>query len=99
MTAVTLPDSVKTVGEGAFFTCTALASVTLGSGIEVIDLGAFMDTALWNNTTENEVYVGKWFLGLKDVTKTPLALRTDTVGIANYAFYMPKAAPSLTKSP
>ncbi len=87
LTAVTLPDSVKTVGEGAFFTCTALASVTLGSGIEVIDLGAFMDTALWNNTTENEVYVGKWFLGLKDVTKTPLALRTDTVGIANYAFY------------
>ena len=87
LTAVTLPDSLKSIGEGAFFTCTALESVTLGSGIEVIDLGAFMDTALWTNNAENEVYVGKWFLGLKDATKAPEPLRNDTVGIANYAFY------------
>lgn len=80
-----IPDSVKTLGEGAFSTCTKLKNITLGSGIEMIDVGAFYGTGIWENPADNEVYAGKWFLGLKDDTATALNLREDTVGIANYA--------------
>ncbi len=89
LAAVTIPDSVETIGEGAFFECAALASVTLGSGIRQIDLGAFHETPLWTaNPAENEVYVGKWFLGCRDITATTIRLRSDTIGIASYALYM-----------
>ena len=89
---VTLPDSVKLIGEGAFVNCEKLASVTLGAGLEMIDLGAFVNTALWNSA-ENQVYVGKWFLGCKDASITSLQLREDTVGIANFALiYIPGLA-------
>lgn len=81
-----LPDTVKTVGEGAFYNCEALSSITLGTGIEMLDLGAFLGTAVWESAT-NEVYVGRWFLGCKDNTVTSLNLREDTVGIANFALF------------
>lgn len=83
--SVQIPDSVTTIGEGAFNLCAKLSDVTLGSGIEMIDRGAFASTALWENTDGNEVYAGRWFLGLKDITATTLNLRDDTIGIANYA--------------
>ncbi len=85
--SITLGDGIRRIGEGAFFRCEALESVTVGSGIEEIDLGAFQDTKYWNDAVGNEVYVGKWFLGLKDTTVLEVSFREDTVGIANYAFY------------
>ena len=87
LTSVTLPESVSTIGEGAFLNCAALSDVTLGGGIRVIDAGAFQGTALWENATANEVYVSGWLLGLKDTTATTVTFREDTIGIANYAFY------------
>lgn len=83
--SVQIPDCVTTIGEGAFNLCAKLSDVQLGSGIEMIDRGAFAATPLWEGEDENEVYAGRWFLGLKDVTATTLNLREDTIGIANYA--------------
>ena len=85
--SIQIPNSVKTIGEGAFYMCEALADVTLGEGIEMIDTGAFSATKMWENNPDNEVYAGRWFLGLKDSTVDTLNLRNDTVGIANYALY------------
>ena len=86
ISALVLPDSLKTVGEGAFYECVALDSVTLGNGIEEIDAGAFHKTKIWeHNPDENEVYVGKWFIGLKDNSAATLDLRPDTYGIANFS--------------
>lgn len=87
LTAITLPESVSYIGEGAFYHCTALSDVALGTGIRTIDQGAFADTALWEHSATNEVYVGRWLLGLKDTTSATVTFREDTVGIANYAFY------------
>lgn len=87
LSAVTFPETLWSIGEGAFYQCAALQNVTLGSGIRNIALGAFQETALWNNTAENEVYVGKWFLGLKDVSVQPQPLKPDTIGIGSFAFY------------
>ncbi len=90
--SVVLPDSLKVIGEGAFYKCEKLRDVTLGARIEQIDMGAFAETLIWNNTSsENEVYVGKWFLGLKDASAAVLNLRGDTVGIANGALIKNKS--------
>lgn len=87
ISSITLPDSLKKVGEGAFFECAELSEVTLGTGVEVIDLGAFHSTKIWEaSPDENEVYVGKWLIGLKDTTANAISFRPDTYGIANYAF-------------
>ncbi len=96
LTAITVPDSVKTIGEGAFINCEALANVALGNGVEMIDAGAFANTAIWTLGTENEVYAGRWFLGLKDTSATTLTLRTDTIGIANTALYANKKLTDIT---
>ena len=86
ITEVVIPDAVKTIGEGAFFDCSALENVTLGAGVETFGMGAFHSTKIWElNPGENEVYVGKWFVGLKDASAAVLNLRPDTVGIANFA--------------
>lgn len=87
ISSITIPDSVKYIGSGAFYYCSSLADITLGEGIEVIDHSAFLDTALYKNTTANEVYVGKWFICLKEDTAVRVDLKPDTVGIANNAFY------------
>ena len=80
--SIELPDSLTAIGEGAFYMCENLADVKLGSGLEMLQFGAFQETALWKNTTTNEVYVGQWFVGLKDPSASEVSLREDTIGIA-----------------
>lgn len=83
--SVILGDALKIIGEKAFYKCSALQSVTIGDAIEEIGLSAFEDTPIWSSSETNEVYVGKWFLGLKDTTVTYVSVADGTVGIANYA--------------
>ena len=44
LTSVVLPDSVKTIGEGAFTNCSNLRSVSLGGGLTSIGVQAFVLT-------------------------------------------------------
>lgn len=43
---LTLPDTVKTIGPYAFEGCSAMASVNIPEGVEIIEAGAFMNTAV-----------------------------------------------------
>lgn len=87
LTSVTIPDSVTRIGEGAFYLCSALAEVDLGDGVKEIALAAFRDTAIWNGSATNDVYVGKWFIGCKDNTVSAVSIKTDTIGIASFALF------------
>ena len=44
--SVVLPDTLKTVGDGAFSNCEKLSSVTLGNGVTYIGTAAFSETAI-----------------------------------------------------
>lgn len=87
LNSVTLPNSLCTIGTGAFYHNSQLSSVTLGAGIVEIGDSAFFETPIYNNTPTNEIYVGNWFLALKDTTVSSIEVRAGTVGIANGALY------------
>ena len=85
--SVTFPNSLQTIGTGAFYHASSLSSVTLGSGLTELGDSAFLETAIYNNSPTNEIYVGNWFLALKDTTVSSINIREGTEGIANSALY------------
>lgn len=87
LVAVDLPDSVAVIGVGAFEKCSALADVNLGDGLVSVDRTSFDGTAIQENTSSNEFYVDKWFIGLKDTSAASVNFASDTYGIADYALY------------
>ena len=84
---VVIPDSVRIIDEGVFYRCSALKNVILGEGVEKIGLVAFDETQIWSSSTTNEVYLGRWLLGLKDYTVSYVEIAEGTYGIASYALY------------
>lgn len=88
LTGVRIPNSVTTISEGAFYQCPKLTNIQLGTGVRELGMGAFTETGIWTvPSSENEVYVGKWFVGLRDITAPAIQFREDTYGIASFALY------------
>ncbi|MCM1408918.1 MAG: leucine-rich repeat domain-containing protein, partial [Treponema brennaborense] len=67
LTAVTIPDGVKTIDKYAFKNCASLAGVTIPDSVEIIEFGAFRNcTGLAsisipknvNKTTHHQMFVG-----------------------------------------
>lgn len=51
MTSITLPKSVLTIGEGAFYDCDGLVDVDMGSGVQTIKSSAFCNCNALENIT------------------------------------------------
>ena len=102
LTSATLPDSVTSIGKGAFSNDTALTSLHLGSGIATIGESAFVaannlasltvDPANTVYSVEDGALYGKGDAGrtlvlyLPTKTDTDLTVPTGTVAIADSAF-------------
>ena len=89
ITKVTVPESVKFIGESAFAGCTALATVDLHDGAIVIGDEAFSNTAFYNNASNWEadvLYLGKYLLEAKLSVSGEYTVKDGTVAIAGHAF-------------
>ncbi|MGN0539011.1 MAG: leucine-rich repeat domain-containing protein [Candidatus Fimenecus sp.] len=82
--------SVTTIGDRAFEDCTSLASITIPDSVTSIGLGAFDNTAYYNDATnwENDVlYIGKYLIKAKDTISGDYVVKYGTKTIADHAFY------------
>ena len=89
-----LGPKVEVIEEGAFMSCTLLnktdddENVLTPKSLVKVGQKAFEGTKLAEKPDESGViYADKWLVGYaKDATVTSVTLRSDTVGIADYAF-------------
>lgn len=84
--SINIPDSVTTIGTGAFTDCFDLESVTIGSGVTTIGDGAF-----------GEIYGGTTLYRLTTViceATTPPTLGRFNFGASNATLYVPAASVS-----
>jgi hypothetical protein len=51
----TIPDSVTSIGDGAFYDCTSLASVTIPSSVTSIEIRAFLSSKLTSVTFQGRI--------------------------------------------
>jgi len=92
LTSVIIPNSVTTIGGGAFANCSSLCSVIIPNSVTNIevyhDVGAFDNTAWYNNQPNGLVYAGKVAYKYKGTmpANTHITLQEGTLGIASETF-------------
>lgn len=86
--------SLEKIGAYAFRNCLLLDTIKIPDTVQVIDSYAFQGSGMWNSARASDsyvVYADKWAVGfyqeLNLGEQFAFALREDTVGISNYAFY------------
>jgi hypothetical protein len=89
---VTIPDSVTTLGGNAFFNCTGLTDVSIGSGISAIAQSAFQGTGLTSVTIPTTITaIGDFaFFGCADLAEVSLGGGVTSIGQGAF-----QACPSL----
>ena len=86
ITSVTIPDSVTSIGYSAFYGCSGLTSVTIPDSVTSIGEDAFEGCINLIQKVDGVSYVDKWVVDC-DSSVTAANIRSDTVGIADSAFY------------
>ena len=84
-----IPNSVTSIGYGAFYNCSGLTSVTIPNSVTSIGSDAFYGTAWYNNQPDGLVYAGKFAYKYKGEmpANTQIRINDGTLGIAEGAFY------------
>ena len=87
-TSYTVPSSVTTIGQEAFYGSANLTAITIPDGVTTIGYDAFTNTGWYNSQANGPLYLSGWLLGYKGDMPASYALviQDDTRGIANCAF-------------
>lgn len=88
--SVTLPSTLLSIGEEAFYGCEALADVLTPNLVQLIGKDAFKDTAYYNDPTNWEgdvLYLETYLVSVKPSLTGSLAVKDGTTVIADRAFY------------
>ena len=82
---INIPNGVLGIGAKAFYACSSLISVDIPDSVDDIGDDAFYGCENVIVKENNIHYVDKWVVGC-DASATSLNFKTNTVGIADYAF-------------
>ncbi|MBR4183072.1 MAG: leucine-rich repeat domain-containing protein, partial [Lachnospiraceae bacterium] len=83
ISSINIPDSVKEIGERAFYSCGSLNSVEMGSGVEKIGEGTFLDCVALTRFTigDNVSEIGKnAFSGCTGLGEVVFNSKLETIG-------------------
>ncbi len=97
LTSIEIPNSVTSIGSGAFNGCTGLTSITIPNSVTSIESAAFLDCSKLIQKENGVSYVDKWVIDC-DIGVASVSLRSDTVGIAAFAFLECRNLTSITFS-
>lgn len=102
LSSVRLQEGLKSIGSYAFAKCPLLDNNAMSeysftpSTLSKIGTRAFEGTALWNKPDEyGVIYAGNWIVGFNN-SASDIVIKSDTAGIANYAFYKCDALGTIT---
>ena len=103
LTSVTIPDTITTIGEGAFYNCSSLQTINIPNSVSSIGISAFENcSSLQYNVSESLKYLGSTenpYLVLVGVTNTSISsvsIHADCRFISDYAFKDCDSITSLT---
>lgn len=85
LTSVSLPNGITTIGNYAFNRCSSLTSINIPDSVTSIKSEAFDGCDKLIKTENGVGYVDKWIIDCY-FPVTEVKLRSDTKGIADYAF-------------
>ena len=80
-----IPSNVTKIGQYAFYKCTGLTNITIPASVTSIGPWAFYGCTGIIQEENGVSYIDKWVIDC-DVSATEVILRTNTKGIADFAF-------------
>lgn len=85
LSSVSIPNTVTSIGSSAFNGCTSLVTANIPDSVTRVGTASFYGTAIVNAQSGPVYYVGPWVVDSD--SSTAVEIKSDTVGIADQAFY------------